>query len=100
MRRSSNSRKAFKREKLYIGIPANAFYLLLLAGMLVVMFKKWSFFTGIVLLWWIFKLVTAKDTQWMDLFDSYRKEKHIYDSLPRKSIWEKIPKGWGKDKPC
>lgn len=98
-RRSSNSRRALKREKLYIGIPRNAFYLLLLFAIAILVFKKFLYLPSLIVIWFVMKKATQADTAFIELFQSFSKEKHIYDSLPRKKIWERIPKGWGKGLP-
>ncbi|MEQ6436323.1 VirB3 family type IV secretion system protein [Comamonas sp. w2-DMI] len=98
-RRSSNSRRALKREKLYIGIPKNAFYLLLLIAIGILVFRKYLFLPSLIIIWFAMKKATQQDTAFIELFQSFSKEKHIYDSLPRKSIWEKLPRGWGKGLP-
>lgn len=98
-RRSSNSRKALKRTKLYIGVPPSAFHLLLVLIISILFFKKFWLLPGVVIIWFVMRKATMHDTEFIELFQSFSKEKDIYDSLPRKSIWERVPKGWGKGIP-
>lgn len=99
MRRSSNSRKAFKRKHLLFGVPKNAFYLLLLAVVILLVFQQYKLLPAVIVIWWFFKFLTNKDPDWMKILESYSKEKDIYDSLPRKSVWDRLPFGWGKGLP-
>ncbi|RGE40426.1 hypothetical protein DZC30_20400 [Comamonas testosteroni] len=98
-RRSSNSRKALKRKKLFLGVPPTAFHLLLFCIITILFFKKYIYLPAVVILWFPMWQATKRDTEFLDLFQTFSKEKDIYDSLPRKSIWQRIPKGWGKDIP-
>lgn len=98
-RRSSNSLKAFKRQKKYIGIPANAFYLLLLLGIAIAMFRAWVWMPALIFVWMVMRKLTKHDAEWTSQFEAYTKEKHIYDSLPRAIVWQRVQAGWGKGLP-
>lgn len=98
-RRSSNSRKALKRTKLYIGIPPSGFHLLLFLVIIILFFKQYQILPALVIVWYLMRQATKKDSEFLEIFQRFSKEKNIYDSLPRRTIWERIPKGWGRGLP-
>lgn len=63
------------------------------------MFKQWAWLPSLILFWGFMRKATKKDPEWFEQYEGYTKENHVYDSLPRKLVWERVPKGWGKGIP-
>jgi type IV secretory pathway VirB3-like protein len=84
---------------LFGGVPLNAFLLIVLGGSFAVVAQMYWFLPSAVILWWLAKWATRRDPMWMDLLQLYVYEKDVYDSLPRNTVWNSRPKGWGKGIP-
>lgn len=99
MRRGSVFHRSLNRPKLFVGIPLNAFLVIVLGGSFAFVAKVYWVIPCAALLWLIAKWLTKRDPAWMDVLEMYIKESHVYDSIPRKSTFNKRPAGWGKGLP-
>lgn len=99
MRRSSVFRASLHRPKTVMGTDPAAFYCIAFLGSF---FFSAQVYVGIPLLlpvFYISRLLTNKDPQFMAIFFRYIEEGNAYSAIPRPSDWMNRPKGWGRGLP-
>lgn len=99
MRRFSVFHNSLNRPQLYAGIPMPAFMVIVLGGSFCFVAKLYMAMPALLVLWFLARWLTKRDTAWMDIFERYLKEGHVYDTLPRVSVCQSRPNGWGKGLP-
>jgi type IV secretory pathway VirB3-like protein len=98
-RRESRFHPSLNRPKLFLGVPLNAFLLIVLGGSFAFVARIYWIVPGAFLLWLIAKWLTKRDSAWMDILEHYLKEEHVYDSVPRAKEYKRRPEGWGRGLP-